>query len=76
MVVDREGLGRSRGGLGTKVHLLADDRCRPLARISTAGQGLVAQHPVGSGPRAAGPTSRDPQTSHERVEGQRVVALA
>jgi transposase len=31
-------MGRSRGGLSTKVHLLADTRCRPLARIITAGQ--------------------------------------
>ena len=36
--VDREGLGRSRGGLSTKIHLLADTRCRPLARGTTAGQ--------------------------------------
>jgi transposase len=34
----REALGRSRGGLSTKVHLLADRRCRPLTRIVTAGQ--------------------------------------
>jgi transposase len=31
-------LGRSRGGLSTKIHLAADDRCRPIARIITAGQ--------------------------------------
>jgi transposase len=31
-------LGRSRGGLSTKVHLAADGRCRPLALIVTAGQ--------------------------------------
>ena len=36
--VGREGLGRSRGGLSTKIHLLADTRCRPLARGTTAGQ--------------------------------------
>jgi hypothetical protein len=35
---DREGLGCSRGGLSTKIHLLADSRCRPLARVTTAGQ--------------------------------------
>ncbi|MGB7795364.1 MAG: IS5 family transposase [Pseudonocardiaceae bacterium] len=35
---DREGLGRSRGGLSTKIHLLADSRCRPLARVTTVGQ--------------------------------------
>jgi transposase len=31
-------MGRSRGGLTTKVHLMADSRCRPLARVITAGQ--------------------------------------
>ena len=35
---DREALGRSRGGLTTKIHLLADRRCRPVARVTTAGQ--------------------------------------
>ena len=34
----REALGRSRGGLTTKVHLAADRRCRPVARVLTAGQ--------------------------------------
>ena len=31
-------MGRSRGGLTTKVHLAADRRCRPVARVITAGQ--------------------------------------
>ncbi|WP_425357057.1 IS5 family transposase [Streptomyces inhibens] len=31
-------LGRSRGGLSTKIHLAADARCRPLAFVLTAGQ--------------------------------------
>ena len=35
---DREALGRSRGGLSTKIHLLADSRCRPLSIVTTAGQ--------------------------------------
>jgi transposase len=35
---DREGLGRSRGGFSTKLHIVADLRCRPLARVTTAGQ--------------------------------------
>lgn len=34
---DREALGRSRGGLSTKIHLLADSRCRPLSIVTTAG---------------------------------------
>ena len=35
---DREAIGRSRGGLTTKIHLLADLRSRPLATVTTAGQ--------------------------------------
>lgn len=34
----REALGRSRGGLSTKIHLLADRRGRPLTRILSPGQ--------------------------------------
>ena len=37
-VKDREALGRSRGGLTTKIHLAADQECRPMARVVTAGQ--------------------------------------
>ncbi|MEU1290532.1 IS5 family transposase [Kitasatospora sp. NPDC005856] len=33
-----EGLGRSRGGFTTKVHLSADGRCRPLSLVLSAGQ--------------------------------------
>ena len=33
----REALGRSRGGLSSKIHLAADTRCRPIARVTTAG---------------------------------------
>ena len=35
---DREALGRSRGGVSTKIHLAADSRARPLARVTSAGQ--------------------------------------
>lgn len=31
-------MGRSRGGVSTKVHLAADSRCRPLGFITTVGQ--------------------------------------
>jgi transposase len=34
----REGIGRSRGGLTTKIHLAADLRCRPVARLTSPGQ--------------------------------------
>jgi transposase len=30
-------IGRSRGGLTTKIHLLSDGRCRPLVLLLTAG---------------------------------------
>ncbi|MFJ8249180.1 IS5 family transposase [Streptomyces sp. NPDC094466] len=33
-----EALGRSRGGLTTKIHMVADGKCRPLSLIITAGQ--------------------------------------
>ncbi|MFF2364838.1 IS5 family transposase [Streptomyces sp. NPDC058122] len=36
------GLGRSRGGLSTKVHLASDSRARPLAVRITAGQACDA----------------------------------
>lgn len=38
MTSGREALGRSRGGLSTKIHLVADRRCRPIARITSPGQ--------------------------------------
>ncbi|MGW2634261.1 IS5 family transposase [Streptomyces chattanoogensis] len=34
----REALGRSRGGLASKIHLLADDRARPLTWRTSPGQ--------------------------------------
>ncbi|CAM5282297.1 IS5 family transposase [Streptomyces atroolivaceus] len=33
-----EGLGRSRGGFTSNIHLSADGRCRPLSLIVTPGQ--------------------------------------
>jgi len=34
----REALGKSRGGWTTKIHLIADRRCRPIARLASPGQ--------------------------------------
>lgn len=31
-------MGRSRGGLTTKIHLMSDGDCRPLVHVTTAGQ--------------------------------------
>lgn len=41
-------MGRSRGGLTTKIHLAADRRCRPIARLITAGHrnDVIAFEPV------------------------------
>ena len=38
MTRTREALGRSRDWLTSKIHLLADPGCRPLARLTSAGQ--------------------------------------
>jgi len=38
VTTSREALGRSRGGLSTKIHLVADRRCRPIARLTSPGQ--------------------------------------
>ncbi|MFB6625699.1 transposase [Streptomyces sp. NPDC056374] len=35
-------MGRSRGGLTTKIHLASDARCRPLAFVLTDGQAVDA----------------------------------
>lgn len=47
---DAHSLGRSRGGLSTKVHLVADDRARPLALTVTAGQAGRTRLRSGRGP--------------------------
>ena len=40
-------IGRSRGGLTTKIHLAADLRCRPVARLtSPASTALPPVHPA------------------------------
>ncbi|ALO13500.1 Transposase [Streptomyces venezuelae] len=39
-----EGLGRSRGGFTTKLHLSADGRCRPLSLVVTPGQRADCTH--------------------------------
>ena len=53
-------LGRSRGGLTSKIHLAADSRCRPISRVTTAGQrhDSLAFAPVMAGIRIAAPRSR------------------
>jgi hypothetical protein len=49
----RSSLGRSRGGLTSTIHLAADTRCRPVSRLTTAGQrhDWLAVEPVMAGIR-------------------------
>lgn len=62
------GLGRSRGGLSTKIHAAVDGRGRPLAILLTAGQAGDAPMmlPVLATIRVPGPRGR-PRTRPDRV---------
>ena len=65
-----EALGRSRGGWSTKIHLAADQRCRPLARITTGGQrhDSIAFDAVMAGIRVLRPAGRGrPRTRPDTV---------
>jgi hypothetical protein len=66
---DREALGRSRGGLTSKIHLVADTRCRPLARVTTAGQrhDSLAIAPAMAALRIARPGPGRPRTRPGRL---------
>jgi transposase len=66
-------LGRSRGGLTSKVHLLADSRCRPLARITSAGQrgDSLAFGPLMNQLKIARPGGGRPRTRPGRVLGDK-----
>lgn len=74
----REGLGRSRGGLTTKIHLVADRRCRPLARILTPGQhGDCPQFiPLMGQVRIARPASGRPRTRPGAALGDKAYSSA
>ncbi len=65
----REALGRSRGGLTSKIHLSADSRCRPLSRIITPGQrnDAVVFEPVLAGIRIGRRGRGAPRTRPARV---------
>ena len=67
--LEREGLGRSRGGLSSKIHLAADDRCRPLSRAVTPGQrhDSIAFDTVMDQLRIARPGRGRPRTRPDRV---------
>ncbi len=69
----REALGRSRGGLTTKIHLAADERCRPVSRVITPGQrhDSVAFEPVMAGIRIRRRGRGRPRTRPGRVLGDK-----
>lgn len=62
-------MGRSRGGLSTKIHLAADARCRPVSRVLSAGQrhDSVAFDAVMSKVRIARRSRGRPRTRPDRV---------
>lgn len=62
-------MGRSRGGLTTKIHLAADSHCRPVSRVTTAGQrhDSLAFTAVMAGIRIARPGPGRPRTRPDGV---------
>jgi transposase len=75
---DREGLGHSRGGLTSKIHLLADRRCRVLARVTGAGNrhDSLAFEPVMSRLRIPRPGPGRPRTRPARLLGDKAYSNA
>ena len=69
----RESLGRSRGGLTSKIHLAADTRCRPISRVTSAGHrhDLLAFEPVMAGIRIRRSGRGRPRTRPGRVLGDK-----
>ncbi len=70
---EREALGRSRGGLSTKIHLLADARCRPLAQVLSPGQrgDTLAYAPLMGALRIARRGPGRPRTRPDRLLGDK-----
>lgn len=65
-------LGRSRGGLTSKIHLAVERRCRPLSIILTPGQAADSPQfvPVLKKIRVRGPAGR-PRTRPDAVAGDK-----
>ncbi|OKJ18422.1 transposase [Streptomyces sp. CB01580] len=65
-------LGRSRGGLTSKVHLAAERRCRPLSFVLTPGQAADSPQfiPVLRGIKVRGSVGR-PRTRPDAVAGDK-----
>jgi transposase len=74
----RETLGRSRGGLTSKIHLLADSRCRPLARLTSAGHrhDSLALVPLMGQLKIARRCAGRPRTRPGRVLGDKAYSSA
>jgi transposase len=68
-----EGLGRSRGGLTTKIHLAGDGGCRPLAVLITPGQWGDAPQliPVLERVRVPRPGGGHPRTRPDHLSGDK-----
>ena len=62
-------MGRSRGGLTSKLHLAADTRCRPISRVTSAGQrhDSLAFAPLLAGIRIRRRGPGRPRTRPDRV---------
>jgi transposase len=71
-------LGRSRGGLTSKIHLLADSGCRPLARLTSSGQrhDSLAFVPLMGQLRISRPGPGRPRTRPGRVLGDKAYSAA
>jgi transposase len=76
----RESLGRSRGGLTSKIHLAADTCCRPISRVTSAGHrhDSLAFEPVMAGiwirRRAPGrPRTRPGQVLGDKAYSSRAI---
>ena len=69
----REAIGRSRGGLTSKIHLAADRRCRPISRVTSAGQrhDSLGLRPVMAGIRIRRREPGRPRTRPDRVLGDK-----
>ena len=74
----REGLGRSRGGLTTKIHVAADLACRPLVTLASPGQRSDARGfaPVMDRLRLARAGPGRPRTRPDRVLGDKAYSSA
>ncbi|MFF4219465.1 IS5 family transposase [Streptomyces nondiastaticus] len=68
-----EAIGRSRGGLTTKIHLASDGGCRPLAILVTPGQWGDAPQmiPVLDRIRVPRPAGGHPRTRPDHVSGDK-----